>query len=64
LIGLADDLFQLYCGASLPMRPVLLDLGAAALDENNQYDESQNAGNNSDDRVGIHIDSSFLRHDA
>jgi hypothetical protein len=37
----------------------LLDGSAAALDENAQNNHKQYAGDNSDDRNAVHIDSSF-----
>jgi hypothetical protein len=41
------------------VKPLLLDLGAAALNQNNQSDYDQYGGNNPDDCGSVHIDSSF-----
>jgi len=39
---------------------LLLDLCAAALNQNGQDDDNQNTGHNPDNQSGIHIDSSLL----
>jgi hypothetical protein len=40
-------------------KAALLDLRAAALDQNDQHDHSQHTGNNLNDEGTIHIQSSF-----
>jgi len=39
----------------------LLDVSAAALNQYDQNDRKQDAGNNPDNRDAVHIDSSFLK---
>jgi hypothetical protein len=47
--------------ARLPLNKWLLDLGAAALDQNKQNDYYEYTSNNPNDRGVIHFVSSFLQ---
>ena len=47
-------LYPFRKGTGPPVKPVLLDPCAAALDQNDQYDHKQNAGNNPDNRGAVH----------
>jgi hypothetical protein len=51
---------QLHGAAGILAQAVLLDPRAAALDQYDEHDDKQNAGNNPNDRDTVHFDSSFL----
>jgi hypothetical protein len=40
--------------------PELLDAGAAALNQNNEYDDEENAGNNADQESAVHLKTPFM----
>jgi hypothetical protein len=54
----APTVFLLPC---YHLNKLLLDLGAAALDQNKQNDNRENSSDNPNDRGVIHFDSSFLQ---
>jgi hypothetical protein len=56
---IADWPAKRACTAPPEQKAALLDLRAAALDQNDQHDNSQHTGNNLNDGGTIHIQSSF-----
>jgi hypothetical protein len=47
-------------GTSPPLKRLLLDLCAAALNQNGQYDDNQHTSYNPNDHGTVHKNSSFL----
>jgi hypothetical protein len=54
------DTAKLRASASRRVNAVLLDLSAATLNENAQYDNKKQSGNNPDDCGLIHFESPLL----
>jgi hypothetical protein len=54
MIGPASQTARLHRAAGQPVKPLLLDPRAAALDQNNQNDDKQHTCNNLDNRGVVH----------